>query len=171
MIANPTGRRLLSAAVAGICALSANAAMAAPAHAAGHGAYCSVTIAPIKAGEAASRVRSYVCADSPGRLRAAAADGGKTLIMTLYNQVNYGPGSTEIRADGGPCDSTGYGIASIGWPWNEVISSFRVWNNCHTTEAYSSDNYGGTSKMYFGDVPNVGPDMNDKIHSFRIYAA
>ncbi|WP_163507513.1 hypothetical protein [Fodinicola acaciae] len=156
---------------AGTVALIAAGGLASPATASASTTatkHCTIVLAPIAAGESTSKVVSRECSASP-----ATAKDTRILIMTWYKDDNYNGDSTDIRAQGSaPCDGQGYGISDVsagpfGFTWGNAISSFKVWNDCYTTTAYTGTNYGGRSQTYNGNVANVGPAMNDQINSFR----
>lgn len=90
------------------------------------------------------------------------------LLMTWYENADYQGASTEIRKGSGGCNSEGYGISYVGNGWNDRISSFKVWNNCLYTRAYTNANYGGSCKEFYGNIPYVGNDFNDRISSFIV---
>jgi len=146
---------------------------AAPVEAPADGRYCVVVIDKLKPGEADSKVLAKKCAATPAARAALAAPLEGTLLMTWYVDAYYGGGNTEIRSYGGPCDREGYGISDVNdgwgpWGWNDTISSFKTWNNCHDVTAYENINYGGSAWGYNGNVDYVGDWANDKISSFLI---
>ncbi len=105
-----------------------------------------------------------------------------TLLVSFYRDQGFGGQSVFIKGNDGPCDSSGYGIKSMGtaegwWytidPVGEAVlqsaSSYRVYNSCNETIMYTGGNYGGTSSgARFGDQTFVGNTFNDKIRSFRM---
>lgn len=89
--------------------------------------------------------------------------------MTWYKDINYGGDSMDAYGSDGPCDQAGYGYSYIIPNWNDAISSFKLFNNCFYTRAYTDRDYHGTCQEYYYDnVSYVGSLMNDKISSFRI---
>jgi hypothetical protein len=141
-------------------------------HAASHvtaqGERCQIILAKLQSGEQTSRVLSSQCAQGNQQLLAPQASA---LLMTWYKDINYNGASTRIYGNSGPCDSAGYGIPNLGAygsSWNDSVSSFKVWNNCYYTRAYTNINYGGTCKRYHNNVSWVGSTMNDKISSFWV---
>lgn len=134
------------------------------------GQECVAVVAPLRPGERVSEVESYQCASKDHPL---AEPAGRTLIMTWYNDDQYrgGGGSTRVYGRYGPCDSEGYGINYVGKDWNDKITSFKVWNRCTYTRAYTDANYGGKCQAYVGNVPNVGRTLNDHISSFWVAAS
>ena len=144
---------------------SVHAATQAPATA----KHCVMVVDQLHPGERTSRVLSYQCATRNQQLQIPAiCIGTRTLIMSWYVDANYNGGSTLIYGCGPPCDSAGYGIAYVGDGWNDRISSFKVWNNCFYTRAYTNINYGGTCQRYHNNVSYVGSTMNDRISSFWV---
>lgn len=125
--------------------------------------HCQIVVAKLQPGEQTSRVLSSQCVQGTQPL---VAPLGSTLLMSWYKDANYYGASTLIYGYYGPCDSAGYGIAYVGNAWNDVISSFKVWNNCYYSRAYTNSNYGGTCARYHLNVPWVGSTMNDRISSF-----
>lgn len=164
------GHLLKSAAVtaAGLAMAMGTATAAAAAPAPQRLPECVIVLAKLKPGEKFSRVISKECARDKKYLSTARAS---TLLMTLYEHRDYLGQTTQIRGDGGPCDREGYGFRSLGWLWNDVVSSFKTWNGCQYTTAYTNTNYGGEEDYYWTyTVPYVGDRMNDRIESIRVHA-
>jgi hypothetical protein len=145
--------------------------------------HCRIVLEKIRPGESESRVYSNDCYGSQQEMLAAREiePHASTLLMTWYIDADYRGTSTYIEGHDGPCDRDGYGIRNVNgwtWGWNDVISSFKAWNHCNFVVGYTDINYGGHSRTWFNgngtyavdalDVGNVGPDMNDKISSFRL---
>jgi hypothetical protein len=150
---------------------AAAANTSAPSASAGAGRNCTMVIDKLQPGETVSKVRSYTCA-APGQPAPApdASIEASTQLMLWCVDWNWGSPCTFVYGTAGPCDATGYGISYVGNVWNDVISSFLVYNNCWYTRAYIDSNYGGGCQDYSGDVSYVGDFMNDRISSFRIAA-
>lgn len=132
--------------------------------------HCVILLAKRLSGELTSRVLSQQCA---AREQDLAPLTGTTLIMTWYENLNYGGTTTDIRVSA-PCDSGGWGISDVhNW---KGISSFKTWNLCNTVEAFTNTNYGGTECGFWTNpgstarpalsVSYVGTPCNDKIRSF-----
>ncbi|MEV0385503.1 hypothetical protein [Nonomuraea sp. NPDC050643] len=115
---------------------------------------CQIVLGPAPAAGEASPVLSQKCASSGERLAAPAAD---TLLMTWYENFNYGGASTKIYGSGGPCDTGGYGIANVGPAWNDRISSFKVFNNCNYSSTFQHENWGGLCFEGYGSIPSRAP--------------
>jgi hypothetical protein len=148
--------------------LSFSPAAHAALHSTAQGERCQIILAKLQSGEQTSRVLSSQCVQGNQQL---VAPQSSTLLMTWYKDIHYLGASTRIYGNSGPCDSSGYGIPNLAaWfsGWNDVISSFKVWNNCNWTRAYTNINYGGLCTRYYGNVPWVGSPMNDKISSFWV---
>jgi hypothetical protein len=146
---------------------------------------CVLFLESLKPDQQQSKIVSIKCAPEGETLHAAASG---TLLMTWYEDANFGGWSTQIRGNDGPCDSAGYGIPNlandfiVGGPlqepfpgfWNDRISSFKAWNRCTTVDAYSDSNWGGNQRRWsdpnsFGIAVNyVGDVLNDQISSFWI---
>ncbi len=126
---------------------------------------CVMVVAPLRPGETISRIESYQCARTG---QPVVVPNASTLIMTWYVGDRYNGASTRIYGRYGPCDSEGYGINYVGDAWNDRITSFKVWNNCAYTRAYTAANYGGDCNAWYGNVSNVGNYFNDKISSFWV---
>ena len=145
----------------------------------GSGPFCRITLAKLAPGETQSRVLAHTCAASPGELaNAAVVPAASVLLMTWYQDINFGGPSAQLFGSAGPCDAEGYGFSNVGTAWNDRISSFKAFNNCNRAVAFTNINFGGTSATYVnaggvGHTPAlsvgfVGTAMNDKISSFLI---
>ncbi|MGP4027456.1 hypothetical protein [Actinomadura sp. 3N407] len=131
--------------------------------------HCRIVLDRLQPGEKFSRVISRTCSDNQADLGINA----RVDLMTWYEHADYGGSSTTVKGDYGPCDQEGYGIRDTGiggFEWRLIISSFKVYNNCNWSQAYTNTNYGGTVNIFYQNVRNVGSDMNDKIRSFIIHA-
>ena len=137
------------------------------------GQHCVVVLDKLRPGQSASRVLSRTCADradAPALTRAAAAS---TLLLVLYEHINYGGASTKIYGSYGPCDAEGYGVSALVSSWRNRISSLKGFNWCNVVELYDGINY-ATSLEVKGasgsrlDWPWVGY-ANDKTDSILMY--
>lgn len=143
----------------------------------GSGSYCSIVLDKIQPGQTQSRVLSYTCAESEVA-RDSLTASTTVLLMTWYKDANFSGSSTTINGCCGPCDAAGYGIQNVGSSWNDVISSFKSFNNCNRVRGYADINYGGTGATWqdlsgIGVTPAlsvsfVGSTMNDRISSFLL---
>ena len=55
----------------------------------------------------------------------------------------------------------------VGGRYNDRISSIRVFGRARRIVVYEHENYGGSSRIYAGDVPGLG-NFNDKISSIEV---
>jgi hypothetical protein len=137
---------------------------------AGAGQHCVVVLDKLRPGQTTSRVLSRTCADradAPALTKAAAAS---TLLLVLYQDVNFGGASTRITGAYGPCDAEGYGFSNLG-SWRNKVSSLKGFNWCNVVDLYDNINYGGAYLAGFGsccsrlDVPWVSSYANDRTDS------
>jgi hypothetical protein len=115
---------------------------------------CQIVLGAAPAPGAASPVLSRRCATPGERLVAPKAD---TLLMTWYENFNYGGASTKVYGSGGPCDTGGYGISYVGDDWNDRISSYKVFNNCNYSATFANAEWGGICFEGYGTVPSRAP--------------
>jgi hypothetical protein len=156
-------------AMVGVSAFSFTPAAHAASQSTAQAEQCVMVVDHLQPGERTSRVLWSTCVKGNRHVQIPnICTGTRTLIMTWYADIKYGGNSTKIYGCGGPCDSAGYGIGYVGDAWNDIISSFKVWNNCFYSRAYTNSNYGGTCKRYHNNVSWVGSRMNDKISSFWV---
>lgn len=87
----------------------------------------------------------------------AAAALGSTCVR-FYEHENYNGDDTSV------CVSS---QSFVSWSWNDRISSFHVPRGYKLT-VYEHSNYSGSSRDYYGNVPNVGSFWNDKISSWKL---
>jgi hypothetical protein len=137
---------------------------------AGAGQHCVVVLDKLRPGQTTSRTLSRTCADrtdAPALTRTAAAS---TLLLVLYQDVNFGGASTKIYGAYGPCDAEGYGFSNLG-TWRNRVSSLKGFNWCNVVDLYDNINYGGAFLAGFGgccsrlDVPWVSSYANDRTDS------
>lgn len=144
----------------------APSASASSSQAGGVGKRCQIVLDKLQPGERSSQVLSSQCVEGD---QALVAPLGRTILMTWYRDINYGGGSTDVYGWDGPCDWIGYGFEYVGAFWDDTITSFKLYNNCFYTRAYTNRGYQGTCQEYYYDnISYVGSLMNDKISSFRI---
>lgn len=124
------------------------------------GKHCRTVLAKLEPGQTVSRVVSRTCSDQPTDLRKSA----DTLLMILYSDADWRGGSSVFESSDGPCDFFGYGWGRVGFQ----TTSFKVYNNCNKIRAYTEANFLGHEEVYYGNIPNVGPVMNDNIRSIRL---
>ncbi|MFF3443535.1 hypothetical protein [Streptosporangium sp. NPDC002721] len=134
------------------------------------GKHCRVVLDKLRPGEKISRVLSRTCADRQESLNI----NQDLLIMTWYQDLNYGGLSTVVEGAYGPCDANGYGIRDTGaWVagWRNIITSYKVWNNCYYSLYYTAINYGGDGShpVHEGNNSYVGDHFNDRVRSILIW--
>jgi hypothetical protein len=95
-----------------------------------------------------------------------------TLLMTWYADAGYGGDTTDVRSVDGPCDTAGSGVSDIGgtlgWSWNDAISSFRTFGGCAIVQGFDGNRYAGESRTWVGDQRYVGDDWNDRVSSLVV---
>ncbi|UUV34716.1 hypothetical protein NQK81_15110 [Amycolatopsis roodepoortensis] len=94
--------------------------------------------------------------EESGKVGAAA-----TVISVLYEHGNFGGASLAIH--GSPCtEGTVQYLDYLGNDWNDKISSFQTFNNCHITMYADAYRQGDIQDWYANDSANYGPNMNDR---------
>ncbi len=127
---------------------------------------CQIVLAKLQPGERTSRVLSSQCVEGD---QALVAPLGDTILMSWYEDINFGRHLYDAYGEDGPCDWAGYGYSFVGAFYNDRISSFKLYNNCFYTRAYADRDYQGDCQEYYSDnISWVGTRMNDRISSFRI---
>ena len=129
-----------------------------------------VVLDKLRPGQSASRVLSRTCADradAPSLTRAAATS---TLLLVLYEHINYGGASTRITGAYGPCDAAGYGVSALVSSWRNRVSSLKGFNYCNRVELFDGINYAWSLAIHGAigsrlDWPWVGSYANDKTDS------
>jgi hypothetical protein len=167
---NRTCARVLPAALAVVAATTAFSPATAR-HPVTH-RYCAVVVDKAPSRHHASRVVTRACADSPeaAPLRTARADN--TLLVTVYQDANYGGAQTSIYGRGGPCDSSGYSLNDTGGANSAVngISSYRLFSNCNKSAVFTGTGGSGTgSGVLGGDQSYVGDAWNDNVNSMKVW--
>ncbi|CAM4028472.1 hypothetical protein GCM10009799_36010 [Nocardiopsis rhodophaea] len=92
------------------------------------------------------------------------------LLMTWFEDANYGTPKADIYGDAGPCDSAGYELhPSTTWPWSwgNSISSAAGTETCDTADFVSQSNtYARTFNL---PVPFIGNTLNDNVGTIRVW--
>jgi len=137
------------------------------------GQHCAVVLDKLRPGQSSSRVLSQACADRADASALTTAAASSTLLLVLYEHVNFGGASTKIYGAYGPCDAEGYGIRDLG-SWRNKLSSLKGFNWCNVVDLYDNINYGGAFLAGFGsccdrlDVPWVSSYANDRTDSILV---
>lgn len=102
----------------------------------------------------------------------SAAPQATTNLARLFVDANFSGNSVVLTGTDGTCDASGYGFSNLGnFGFNDVVSSFQTFGNCHFLRAYKDINFRGTCQEYNAtnaDVSFVGTAMNDQISSIRL---
>ncbi|MGW6008417.1 hypothetical protein [Streptomyces sp. NPDC055210] len=123
-----------------------------------------------------SPVKSQTCSNDPNSSAFTAAAAPDVLLMEwFWNAYNSPPNLTRIivSTEEGPCDSSGYRLKP-NLIWDNEISGFYTYSNCHRVTIYDGYNRDGDSQYWYdgtGDGPNVGyvgARMNDRTSSLWI---
>lgn len=92
----------------------------------------------------------------------AAAD----LLMTWFEDIDFGGDSTDIFGDAGPCDSAGYRIESNGY-WKDNMSSIGGTIQCNRVDLNDKSlTYGETQIL---PTSWVGETLEDNVGLTRTY--
>lgn len=109
------------------------------------------------------RAAEYDAVDARSGVVAQAA----YVVSIVYDNINYGGGSTAITGVSTGCSSYSYGYPSLGAiGWSGRVSSFRSFLNCRTA-VFDNENYGGTRYGYVSNASQLG-SMNDRADSWRV---
>lgn len=92
---------------------------------------------------------------------------GVTLVITLWSNANYGGTKEQLCTTELGCTAD-LVIHDLGSYWDKNVSSFKTWNDCTVTVAFSKPSFAGNSKTYGPEVPYVGNLMNDNISSLEL---
>ncbi|KFU76889.1 hypothetical protein SAMN04489729_3243 [Amycolatopsis lurida] len=101
-----------------------------------------------------------------GRMAARIEESGKagaaaTVISVLYEHWNFGGGSLAVH--GSPCtEGTVQYLDYLGNDWNDKVSSFQTFNDCHITMYADAYRQGDIQEWYANDSGNYGSNMNDR---------
>lgn len=89
------------------------------------------------------------------------------VVSIVYDNINYGGGSTVITGVSTGCTSYSYGYVSLSAiGWSGRVSSFRSYLNCRTA-IFDLEYYGGTRYGYTVNASQLGA-MNDRADSWRV---
>lgn len=170
-----TAKMLMHAALVVVVAtLAAAVAVAAPAQAAPTKTQCVTVISKPGPGQATSAIVSHSCAEVPAdQQQLPAMPMGGTLLVTFYEDIDYGGSESLIYGDSGTCDSSGYGISDMSGVQAETggVSSYRLFGACTISEKFSGVLFTGTSSglIWGQNQPWVGAQWNDGgIRSFWV---
>lgn len=114
--------------------------------------HCAVVLAPLQAGEQASRVLSWQCVQ--GNQLVTVPDTS-TLLMTLFSKPNFTGTATQIFGNAGPCASTGYAFSTIPVSFNSSPFSYTVSNQCHWVRLFDATNETGACVALQGNISGV----------------
>ena len=139
------------------------------------GRHCVVVLDRLRPGQTSSRVISQTCADRADAPALTMAAATSTLLLVLYEHVNYGGASTRITGAYGPCDAEGYGVSALVSSWRNRVSSLKGFNYCNVVEIYNGINYAeflasrgaGGSRLDWDWVGSYANDKTDSIIMFR----
>jgi hypothetical protein len=139
------------------------------------GRHCVVVLDKLRPGQTSSRVISQTCADRADAPALTTAAATSTLLLVLYEHVNYGGASTRITGAYGPCDAEGYGVSALVSSWRNRVSSLKGFNYCNVVEIYNGINYAeflasrgaGGSRLDWHWVGSWANDKTDSIIMFR----
>ena len=139
------------------------------------GRHCVVVLDKLRPGQTSSRVISQTCADRADAPALTMAAATSTLLLVLYEHVNYGGASTRITGAYGPCDAEGYGVSALVSSWRNRVSSLKGFNYCNVVEIYNGINYAeflasrgaGGSRLDWDWVGSYANDKTDSIIMFR----
>ncbi|WP_370068541.1 hypothetical protein [Streptacidiphilus sp. MAP5-3] len=145
-----------------------------PASAITHVSHRSCAVVVSKAGSAGHRshIIKTVCAESPDAKALRAVRSGNTLLVTFWEDANFGGLQTSIYGASGPCDSSGYTFNDTSGANGLVngISSYRVYNSCNLSAIWTEsgqNGYGSGNRR--GDVSYVGDQWNDSVNSMKVW--
>lgn len=126
--------------------------------------YCSAELIP---GGGVKNARCY----SSKSTMASAMPNVETVISIDYTDIGYGGASFVWYISASACVSGGttYFTASMPQGWNDVISSYQAYANCHHNPHYENNNYTGAVSNCVSLCTYIGDAMNDRTSSEKWY--
>jgi len=92
------------------------------------------------------------------------------LLMTWFEEADYGGDREDIYGSDGPCDSAGYEFhpdTLFPWQWGNVISSAAGTETCNMADFITQS---GTYAQTFNlPVPFLGHTLNDNVGTIRTW--
>lgn len=179
------GRTLAAACATAAVAVAALAPFALPgsASAAVNGAhqshkvrYCLTEVAKIHPPRPATRVIGRICSDrhEPGSVLPIGANmRQETLLVTFFQNEDYGGSFDSVGGHDGPCDIDGYGFSNLTLTNFNVngISSYKLFSNCKISSYWDETGFTGNKRSSFrGDNRFVGATWNDRVFSMRTWS-
>ena len=95
------------------------------------------------------------------------------LLVTFFQNDNYGGQWDTVGGSSGPCDVNGYGFANLTLTNFNVngISSYTLHSNCKISSYWNQTNYMGDKKSSVkGNQPYVSALWNDDLLSMRTWS-
>ena len=139
--------------------------------------YCFTLVAKVNPPTAKSRVVSQTCSSThaPGSLLPAgvAVPRQAALLVTFFQNEDYGGLWDTVGGRNGPCDTAGYGLSNLTLANFNVngISSYTLHSKCKFASYWTGVNYTGHKRSgRKGNAPFVGAIWNDDLHSMRTWA-
>ncbi|QKV72389.1 hypothetical protein [Amycolatopsis sp. Hca4] len=160
--------------VAAASLLTASEASAAPAAP----QYCAVLVGPAGTPDGVSPELDRYCSSVSGddarrhltrpgaRTADEAAVAASTLLMTWYENADYGGGSKEIYGSSGTCDHSGYRVTPNS-EWRGKLSSATGFLSCNWAEFANPTQIVKFSHQL--PVDYIGPEVNDNVGLVKVY--
>lgn len=95
------------------------------------------------------------------------AETAPALLMTWYEDANYGGDSASIYGDYGPCDSAGYRLQLYAYQWSDDLSSASGTWACDRARFHSSID--GSARAFNLPVPYLGDHLNDAVSFIEVW--
>lgn len=170
-------RRLAaSLALAVTALLTGTTANAAPAHVTTR--QCGVLLAKVQPGETSSKVLKEACSSSRAGMAQALGVQDQVILLTLFEDADYGGTAVNWLGADGPCDSAGYAIPNLhrNNPWatsmDDKISSWQQGTAfCNYVNFWSDPYYSGkhVAWPHYTSVNYVGDYINDQTSSISVH--
>ncbi|MFJ7416893.1 hypothetical protein ACIQWZ_39805 [Streptomyces sp. NPDC098077] len=101
--------------------------------------------------------------------RTSRTTANTSLVAIMYEDPYYS-GASSISVAPGPCTSNGswdWEWRSIATGWNDRVSSFKLYSDCHLN-AFEHFDFGGASQYFGTDTSSLGL-LDNQISSYRLH--
>jgi hypothetical protein len=139
--------------------------------------YCFTEVAKIHPPQPATRVVFQTCSSKHARSSVLPAGVKRiqqtTLLVTFFQNEDYGGTWDTVGGKDGPCDTAGYSFSNLTLTNFNVngISSYQLNNNCKVSSYWNETNFQGAKRSgYKGNNRWVGAQWNDQLLSMRTWA-
>lgn len=134
--------------------------------------YCLTEVARINPSEPTTSIIGRICSDrhDPGSTLPAGTDmRQETLLVTFYQNVDYGGLFDSISSQNGGCNAAGYSLPDLKGIGGG-ITSYQLFNRCDFATYWTGVGFTGRKHTHKGNDPNVGAPWAGHLYSMRIWA-